>query len=69
MAVTESEVECVFSKAWGFSYKHENFTNGGDKVYTEFAKLRALRAFAPSRLRAFVPYVPSHLTCLNFYAP
>ena len=41
----------------------------------EFAKLRALRAlraFGPSCLRAlhaFVPYVPSRLTCLDFYAP
>ena len=44
----------------------------------EFAKLRALRAFAPyvpSRLTrfhalsAFAPYVPSRQTCLDFYAP
>ena len=31
----------------------------------EFAKLRALRAFALSRLRALAPYAPSCLTCLH----
>ena len=34
-----------------------------------FAKLRAFPIFVLRALRAFVPYVPSCLTCLNRYAP